>query len=65
MLGSLALLTSDFPNSRLQVGQVGRLFGESGLGPVSLFVSATLEAALFSACVVAALTMAQQRLSRS
>ena len=34
MLGSLALLTSDFPDSRLQVGQVGRLFGENGFGPV-------------------------------
>ena len=65
MLGSLALLTGDFPNSRLQVGQVGRLFGENGLGPVTLFVSATLEAALFSACVVTALSIAQQRLSRS
>jgi DNA-binding winged helix-turn-helix (wHTH) protein len=65
MLGSLALLTSNFPNSRLQVGQVGRLFGEDGLGPVSLFVSATLEAALFSACVVAALTIAQRKISRN
>lgn len=64
MLGSLALLTSNFPNSRLQVGQVGRLFGEDGLGAVTLFVSATLEAALFSACVVAALTIAQRNISR-
>ena len=64
MLGSLALLTSDFPHSRLQVGQVGRLFGEDGLGPVTQFVSATLEAALFSACVVAALSIAQRKISR-
>jgi DNA-binding winged helix-turn-helix (wHTH) protein len=64
MLGSLALLTSDFPNSRLQVGQIGRLFGEDRLGPVTQFVSATLETALFSACVVAALTIAQRNLAR-
>jgi len=62
MLGSLALLTSGFPDSRLQVGQVGRLFGENGLGPATQLVSATLEAGLFSACVVAALTIAQRKL---
>jgi DNA-binding winged helix-turn-helix (wHTH) protein len=64
MLGSLALLTSDFPDSRLQVGQVGRLFGETGLGPITQFVSATLEAALFGGCVVAALTVAARKLPR-
>jgi len=64
MLGSLALLTSNFPSSRLQVSKVGRLFGEDALGPITQLVSASLEAALFGGCVVTALTVAARRLER-
>ena len=64
MLGSLALLTSNFPNSRLQVGQVGRLFGER-TRPGYLVRQRHAGSGAFSACVVTALTMAQQRLSKS
>ena len=61
MLGSLALLAREFPGSRLHVDQFGRLFGEPSFGPVTQFASAALECALFSACVVAAMTLARRR----
>jgi DNA-binding winged helix-turn-helix (wHTH) protein len=62
MLGSLELLAEAFPGSRLRVEQIGRLFGESGFGPVTRVASTVLEAALFSACVVGAMTIARRRL---
>ena len=55
LLGSLALLTRDFPESHLHVGRIGSLFGEPGVGPVTQMVSAALESALFVASVVAGL----------
>ena len=60
MLGSLAVLGRDFPKSQLHVEQVGRLFGESDFGPVTQYVSAALECALFSGCAVAAMTLARR-----
>ncbi len=56
MLGSLALLAQDVPGSRLRLDQIGHLFGESGLGPLTLIVSCGLEAALFAACTVTAIS---------
>jgi len=61
MLGSLALLADGFPGSRLRVDQIGRIFGESEIGPLTRVVATTLEAGLFSACVVAAMILAQRR----
>jgi hypothetical protein len=52
MAGSLALLADGFPNSRLQLDQIGRVFGEDAFGPVSQTVFGGLEGALFAACVV-------------
>jgi DNA-binding winged helix-turn-helix (wHTH) protein len=60
MLGSLALLARDVPGSRLRLDQIGHLFGESGLGPLTLIVSCGLEAALFAACTVAAIAFARR-----
>jgi DNA-binding winged helix-turn-helix (wHTH) protein len=60
MLGSLALLARDVPGSRLRLDQIGHLFGESGLGPLTLIVSCGLEAALFAACTVAATAFARR-----
>lgn len=61
MLGSMAMLTRGFPQSRLRVDHFGRYFGESGFGPTALTVTAALEGALFTACVVGAIVLAQRR----
>ena len=55
MGGSLALLGDQFSGSRLSLDGVGRLIGESGFGPLTLAVTATLEGALFGACIAAAI----------
>jgi hypothetical protein len=61
MAGSLALLADQFPNSRLQLDQIGRLFGENAFGPISQAVTGGLEGALFAACVVGAMWLAQRK----
>jgi Transcriptional regulatory protein, C terminal len=58
MAGSLDLLARAFPDSRLRLDQISGLFGESGFGPVTRFVTSALEGALFSACVVGAMILA-------
>ena len=63
MAGSLDLLAREFPDSRLRLDQLGSLFGESGLGPVTLVATGALEGALFGACVVGAMTIARKGLS--
>jgi hypothetical protein len=60
MAGSLDLLARTFPDSRLRLDQVSGLFGENSLGPVTRLVTSCLEGALFSACVVAAMILAQR-----
>lgn len=60
MLGSLDLLTRHLAQSRLRLDQLGGLFGEHGLGPVTLTVSAMLECALFAACVVGGMRLAER-----
>lgn len=61
MAGSLHLLASRFPDSRLQIDQIGGLFGERGFGTVSAMATAGFEGLLFAACVVAALLIAAKR----
>ena len=58
--GSLDLLAQEFDQSRLRLGRIGALFGESGFGPVSERVTGALEAGLFTACVVGALLFARR-----
>ena len=60
MGGSLDLLASQFPGSRLRLDQVGALFGESGLGPISRVVTGCLEGMLFAGCLVTAMTIARR-----
>lgn len=60
MGGSLDLLARSFPNSRLQLVQLGALFGESGFGPVTQVVTGGLEAALFGGCVVGGMLFARR-----
>ncbi len=61
MGGSLALLASHFPQSRLRLDQVGSLLGESGFGPVTQAVTGALEGAMFSAGIVGAMIYARGR----
>jgi len=58
--GSLYLLARAFPRSSVRLDQIGGLFGESGLGPVSRAVTSGLEGALFSACIVGAMLIARR-----
>ena len=62
LAGSLDQLSRQFPGSRLRLDQVGALFGENGLGPISQVVTAGLEGALFGACVVGAMILARRTL---
>lgn len=60
MAGSLDLLARAFPDSRLRLDQISGLFGERGVGPLTSLVTSCLEGALFSACVVVAMILAQR-----
>jgi len=62
MAGSLDLLARQFPESRLRLDQIGTLFGEAGLGPVSQAVTGGLEGLLFGAGVVGAMALARRQL---
>lgn len=62
MAGSLHLLASRFPDSRLQIDQIGGLFGEPDFGAISLIVTGGFEGFLFGCCVVAAMLLALSRL---
>lgn len=58
MGGSLELLEHTFAGSRLRLDAIGAFAGEHGFGPVTQVVTATLEGALFSGCVAAAMVLA-------
>lgn len=60
MAGSLNLLVAAFPGSRLRLDPLGRLFGETGLGPVSQIATGTLEGMLFAGCLVGAMMLARR-----
>ena len=62
MGGSLDLLATQFPGSRLRLDQIGALFGEKGFGPISRLVTGCLECMLFAACLVTAMTIARKDL---
>jgi hypothetical protein len=61
MAGSLDQLTAQFPQSRVRLDQLGRLFGEDGFGPITQLVTGGLEGLLFAACVVGAMLIARRR----
>ena len=60
MGGSLDLLATQFPASRLRLDRIGALVGEAGFGPVSQAVTAALEGALFAACLLAGMGLARR-----
>jgi len=64
MGGSLDLLAGSFPGSRLRLDGIGELIGETGFGPVTQAVTATLEGSLFGACVVGAMTLGRRSLGK-
>lgn len=61
MGGSLAGLAAQFPDARLKMDHLGGLFGETTFGPFSQTLTAGLEAALFGAAMVLALSMERRR----
>jgi DNA-binding winged helix-turn-helix (wHTH) protein len=65
MGGSLAILAEHLPGSRLRLDAMGALFGESSFGPIAQAVTATLEGALFAACVVTAMRIARRQLEET
>ena len=58
--GSLDLLASQFPGSRLRIDSVGSLFGEAEFGYVSALATGAIEAALFAGCIVCAMLLARR-----
>jgi DNA-binding winged helix-turn-helix (wHTH) protein len=64
MAGSLALLTGQFPGSRLRLDPIGMMFGENGLGPVSQMATGAMEGALLSGSIVGAMLLARRTLNR-
>ncbi|HEV7227119.1 transcriptional regulator [Brevundimonas sp.] len=63
--GSLDLLLRAFPEAPLSLAPVGRLIGEDGFGPVAAAVTATLEGALFAACVALATALVRRQAAGS
>ncbi len=61
MAGSLDALARQFPESRLSLDPLGKLFGEATFGAVSRIVTSGLEGALFAVCVVGAMLLVQRR----
>lgn len=55
MGASLAEVAATFPTSQIAVGGLGRLFGESGFGPISQSVFGLLEGALFGGAMTIAI----------
>ncbi|MCW3796960.1 transcriptional regulator [Sphingomonas sp. BN140010] len=65
MGGSLALLGTQMPGSRLSLDGFGRMMGEQGFGSTATTVTGTLEGMLFGACIAGALALAERRLDRA
>ncbi|WP_296815606.1 transcriptional regulator [Brevundimonas sp.] len=61
MAGSLAELAQRFPQSRLDLDQMGGVAGEAGFGPVTQVAVGAVEGLLFVACVVGAMVLAGRR----
>ncbi len=62
MAGSLDLLARQFPGSRLRLDPIGGMFGEVDFGPISQAMTAALEGALFTTCIVFAILLANKSL---
>ena len=65
MAGSLDTLAQVMPGSRLRLDSLGMLAGEQHLGPASRLIYTSVEGALFTAAIVAAMTLARRQGSRA
>jgi len=65
MLGSLELLISGFPNSRLKLDQLSHPFASSGLNQLAHLIDSVAEVGLFAAGVVGAMALARRRSDRN
>ena len=65
MGGSLDLLATNLPASRLRLDQIGQLFGEQGFGPITQAVTGGLEGLLFGAFVVGVMQLTRRDLAGS
>lgn len=65
MAGSFDQLVRTFPASRIGLSQIGQLFGERSLGPITEAVTAFLEGGLFAAGIVTAMMLAKRQHHRS
>jgi DNA-binding winged helix-turn-helix (wHTH) protein len=61
--GSLDLLAGVFPQSRLRLDQIGRLFGEDGFGPISQIVTGGIEGLIFATCIAYAMRLARRQIA--
>src|SRR5205085_1549493 len=62
MLGSLDLLTSRLPQSRLRLDAISAMLGEHDFGPITRTATAMLEAGVFVAAVVTTIEISRRRL---
>ncbi len=58
LAGSLHSLAQHFPEGRLRLDSVGRLFGEADFGAASRAVTGAVEIGLFSGCIIGAMLFA-------
>ena len=63
--GSLELVATRFPQSRLSLEQMGGAFGEAGLGPLTRLAISGVEGLLFTGCVTAAVLWAWRATRRA
>lgn len=61
--GSLDLLAGVFPQSRLRLDQIGRLFGEDGFGRISQIITGGIEGMLFATCIAYAMLLARRQIA--
>lgn len=64
MGGSLALLSDSFPDSRLRFDPLVGLFGGGDSGILSQVLTAGMEGALFSACIIGAIELSRRTYSK-
>ena len=62
MLGSLELLISGFPNSRLKLDELSQPFASTGLNQLAHLIDSVAEVGLFAAGVVGAMALARRRI---
>ena len=65
LLGSLELLISGFPNSRLRLDQLSHPFASDALNQLAHLVDAAAEVGLFSAGVVGAIILARRKFEKT